>query len=258
MTRRGLLALAGVPLRAADALREVRLLSVAPSPYTNRRDSFRAGCGILLCLRRLIAEHRLPLRATYFDAARLLDQPDKLRPLVQGAPVLLIGSSTWAQGPSPLIRRFFEIVDTTPIAGVQASAWVTSGGAHTGGEQVIETTYRTLLGMGASLFSAGQKAMVFTTDERLGVKAGEFLPLDCWFMEHFARAAIVAGLTAGNPAEAAALWTRLGAGPLYWNHIPKTESDIPTHLHQLRAKLNAAADPRSAARKELDGLLSPA
>src|SRR5260370_23652681 len=90
--------LALLPLHAVAQTPEVRLLSLAPSPYTSRHDSFRAGCGILLSLERLIREHHLGLHATYYDAVPALENADKAKALVHGAQVLVIGASTWAQG----------------------------------------------------------------------------------------------------------------------------------------------------------------
>lgn len=43
------------------------------------------------------------------------------------------------------------------------------------------------MGMGADVFTLGQKYMVFTTDERYHVKAGEFQLFDVWTMDQFAR-----------------------------------------------------------------------
>src|SRR6185295_4507024 len=145
---------------------EVRFLNLAPSPYTQRHDAFRAGCGILLSLERLAREHKLPLRATFHDAVPALEKPEQAKALVHGARVLVVGGSTWAQGSAYYLRRFFELVDAEDLAGVSATAWATAGGAHTGGEIVIADTLRTLMGMGAQVFSLGQKSMVFPTAER--------------------------------------------------------------------------------------------
>src|SRR6478672_3249175 len=82
----------------AQAKSEVRFLNLAPSPYTQRHDAFRAGCGILLSLQRLVREHKLPLDATFHDAVPTLENPDQAKALVRGARVLVVGGSTWAQG----------------------------------------------------------------------------------------------------------------------------------------------------------------
>ena len=47
-------ALLAASLAAGQGTPEVRFFNLAPSPYTQRHDAFRAGCGILLSLDRLI------------------------------------------------------------------------------------------------------------------------------------------------------------------------------------------------------------
>lgn len=258
LDRRSLLSMPLAAL-AQPAPREIRLISVAPSPYTQRRDSFRAGAGILLSIRRLAKEHSFNIRATYFDAAPHLERTEKLRSMLRGMHVLMVGGSTWAQGTAAPMRRFLEQVNSEPLEGVMASAWVTSGGAHTGGEMAHESTLNTLRGMGASVFTFGQKQMVFSTDERFGQeKEGDFTLLDCWFMESFAKAAIVAALTPGDPEGARAMWKKLESSPAYWHgYFPKNEESLRPRLAELRALLNAAAKPRSTERKQLDALLEP-
>jgi hypothetical protein len=241
---------------AAQDLPEVRLLILAPSPYTHRHDSFRAGCGILLSLRRVVHEHKLPLRTTYYDAAPALENAEKAKHLVRGARVLVIGGSTWAQGSSYFVRRFFELVDTEDLAGVAASAWTTSGGTHTGGDVVIADTLRTLMGMGAQVFSLGQKAMVFPTGERLEPKAeGEFTLLDCWFMEQFARNIALVALAGGNPRKSHELEKELNFTPIYWKQFPKDEASIALRFRGLRDQLNAAADEKSESYRKLRSLV---
>lgn len=257
MTRRHLFPLFAATSAAQTAPREIRLLSAAPSPFTRRRDSYRAGAGILLCLRRLIEEQSLPLAATYFDAAPLLGQPEKLKGLLRGPAVVLVGTSVWAQGPASVGREFLEAVNTESLAGVQASSWVTSGGAHTGGALAYESNLATLRSMGASVFSFGQKQMVFTTDERMGEeKAGEFTLLDCWFMEGLAKAAIVAGLAAHDRGQAESLWSRLGSHPNYYlRHFPKNAEELERRFSGIRLILNEAKAGNSPSRKKIDQLL---
>ncbi|MBZ2183545.1 MAG: hypothetical protein K7J46_02465 [Bryobacter sp.] len=253
MTRRTLLfALAQSPPR------EIRLICAAPSPYTGRRDSYRAGHGIFACLRRLIGEHALPLQASYYDATPHLGKPEALKRLLSAAPTLLIGTSVWAQGPSSVSRSFFEAVNTHSLAGQSASTWVTSGGAHTGAALAFDSNLATLRSMGAAVFGFGQKQMVFTTDERLsGERPGEFTLLDLWFMEGLAKAAIVQTLAAGQPVEARALYEKLNSDPAYYlKYFPKSTAELEPRFNEIRLRLNAAAPPRSMERKELDALLS--
>jgi hypothetical protein len=251
----GLLFLAGTAAGAQDAP-EVRFLNLAPSPYTQRHDAFRAGCGILLSLQRLMREHKLPLRATFHDAVPALEKPDQAKALVRGASVLVIGASTWAQGSASYPRRFFELVDAEDLTGVSATAWATAGGIHTGGEVVIADTLRSLMGMGAQVFSLGQKSMVFPTGERLVPRAeGEFTILDCWFMEQFAKNIALIALAGNDRARAVRLEKELDFTPIYWSRFPKDEGSLVPRFRSLRDQLNAAANSKSEAYSKLRALV---
>lgn len=256
-SRRGLL-LWGAGAWAQSAAPEIRLICAAPSSYTKRRDSFRAGAGILLSLRRLQQAYQFDLRATYYDATAWLAEPKRLPALLQGPfRVLLVGTSVWAQGPSSVSRTFFEAIDLEPLPGVMASTWVTAGGAHTGGSQAFQSNLATLLSLGASVFTFGQKQAVFQNGERLGPEQeGEFTLLDLWFMEGLAKAAIVAALAPGDRSLAAALWKRLNSSPIYFqNGFPKSEDTLRQRFGDLRLLLNRAKDPASPQRRTLDALL---
>ncbi len=244
-------------LMGQGAKKEIRLISAAPSPYTQRRDSYRAGAGILLCLEKLIAEHQLPVEATYYDAAPLLGNVAALKKLVQGAAVVIVGTSVWAQGPSSVSRTFFEAVDTESLAGVSASTWVTSGGAHTGAAMAYESNLTTLRGMGAAVFSFGQKQAVFTTDERTtGEKPGEFTLLDVWFMEGLAKAAIVQALGSGDREAAAAAWAKVKGSPIYYRGLfPKSDQELVERFGPIREAINAAANPRGEGRRRIDAMV---
>jgi hypothetical protein len=244
---------------AADDVRpEVRFLNLAPSPYTQRHDAFRAGCGILLSLERLAREHRLPLRATFHDAAPAIENTEKAKALVHGAQVLVLGGSTWAQGSAWYLRRFLELVDAEDLEGTSATAWTTSGGMHTGGEVVIADTLRTLMGMGAQVFSLGQKSMVFPTGERFEPRAeGEFSLLDCWFMEQFAKNIALVAVAGNDRRKAVAMEKQLDFTPLYWTRFPKDEASIAPRFKELRDQLNAAGDAKSEAYRKLRALVAP-
>lgn len=256
LTRRSLFF---TPALFADAApREIRLISAAPSPFTQRRDSYRAGHGILLCLRRLITEHSLNARATYYDAAPLLSKPGQLRRLLPGASVLMVGTSVWAQGPSSISRTFFEAINNESLAGVAASTWVTSGGVQTGAALAHDSNLATLRSMGAATFSFGQKQAVFSTDERVSAeKPGEFTLLDLWFMEGLAKAALVNALALGNPPQAQELWKTLRSSPTYYlGFFPKSEEELAARFGAIRQQINAATGPKSQARIDLDRQLS--
>ena len=148
---------------------EVRFLNLAPSIYTHRYDSLRAGLGIALELNALVKAQNLPIKITFHDAAwPRSTTPMPTKALLHGADVLVLGGETWAQGST---RFSSEVLREDRHEGAlgreQATAYTTAGGSHTGGEMVIADTLRSLMGMGASVFTLGQKYMVFTTDERL-------------------------------------------------------------------------------------------
>jgi hypothetical protein len=210
----------------------------------------RAGLGIYLALQQTIDQHHLPLRTTFYDGAKVYDQAEPAKKLVNGARVLVIGGSAWAQGSSYYLRRFFELVDLEPLAGVSVTAWTTAGGAHTGGEVVINDIYRTAMGMGAQVFSLGQKYMVFTTDERIAPPEGRFTPLDGWYMDHFAKTIAVVALAGHDPVAAAALSKKLGTATQYWNLMPKDEAGLAPYA-KLVERLNSAANPKSDAWRDL-------
>lgn len=251
------LLLLSVAARAAEpSAPEVRFLCFAPSPYTQRHDALRAGLGIFLSLQRVAGEHHLPLRTTFYDGAPAVENAEKGKALLRGARVLVFGSSTWAQGSSWYLRRYFELTNLESLAGASATAWATAGGAHTGGETVISDTLRTLMGMGAQVFSLGQKYMVFSTDERLAPPEGEFTLLDCWYMEQFAKTIAVVALAGNDRAKAGTLSKQLGTSPAYWNNFPKSDSALAARYGALRDRLNAAAEANSEAYRKLLALVS--
>lgn len=47
---------------------------------------------------------------------------------------------------------------------------------------LVLDSLRSWMGQGALAFTAGQRLMVFSTDERLAHPPGQFTPLDCWTM----------------------------------------------------------------------------
>lgn len=194
---------------------------------------------------------KLPLIATYYDLAPILDQPAEVKKLLPGAAALLIGTSVWAQGPTSISRTFFEAINTDSIAGVAASTWVTSGGAHTGAATAHDSNLSTLRGMGAATFTFGQKQVIFTTDESLdGSKPGEFTLLDLWFMDGLAKAAIVNATHLGNPQAAGELWKKLDLSPIYYRgFFPKSFEALAPRFEEIRKQINAPA-------KTLDGLTS--
>lgn len=242
---------------AGDGKVDVRLLCLAPSPYTNRHDSLRAGYGILVLLQRAIAEHKLPISVRYYDASEFYEDSDKIARAIGGAKVVILGASTWSQGSAFYLRRFLEKAGSQVLLGVSASAWATAGGAHTGGEMVILSTLRSLMGMGAQVFTLGQKFMVFTTDERLTPRnPGYFSRLDIWYMDQFART-IAATAMATRPGQSAAAWAdKLGTSPHYFLKDYPPSDQVLSRYGDLQVRLNLASKPDSAQYRELRAALT--
>jgi hypothetical protein len=74
----------------------------------------------------------------------------RIAEVLKGPRVIAVGGSTWSQGPSRYVRQFFELAGGQSLGGVSATAWVTAGGAHTGGEEVVSGILRSLMGDGRS------------------------------------------------------------------------------------------------------------
>lgn len=232
----------GTPKKEAP---EVRFLTFAPSTYTKRFDSVRAGLGIALHLKRLSEENSLPVRIGYINGVPALRNEGEARALLRGAPVLVIGGSTWSQGSSGQLRRFFEITGSESLWGVSASVWATSGGSHTGGEMVVLDSMRSLMGMGAQTFTLGQKLMVFTTDERIGGAPGEFTLLDSWYMEQFAKVLLLQAHAKGDPAAAKEIAQKLKLTHAYYFGHPKTNEELVPRHDELVKLINTALEPKS-------------
>ena len=232
---------------------EIRFLCFAPSPYTHRHDAMRAGFGIFLQLSKLIEQQKAPVRATFYDAVPALSDKAKAHQILRGAKVLVFGTSTWSQGSPYLIRQFFEYVGDEYLGGVAVTAWATAGGSHTGGEVTIGDTLRSAMGSGASVFSLGQRYMVFTTDERITPeKEGEFTLLDCWFMDQFARNLLLVAMADLDRDRAAQLSKTLHVKAQYYQDLPAGEAPLQKEFGDLQRTLNRAVDPESA---EFRGLL---
>lgn len=226
-----------------NRLATISMISLAPSPYTLRHDSTRAGYGIYYFLHRFIKDYELPLSATYYDGTLSLGNRDALGKMTS-SDVLVIGSSVWSQGSARYARQFFEDVGAGDWLGQSVSAWATAGGQHTGGSVLIADTLRSAMGLGARVFSLGQKYMVFSTDERVGIEDHYFSLLDLWFMEQFACAIAVEALTHIGFKTAEDNTSTLGCFPHYYTRIPKTDGGLD-HFAPLAEILNSASDPES-------------
>ncbi|MBY0372469.1 MAG: hypothetical protein K2Q23_00660, partial [Bryobacteraceae bacterium] len=146
-------------------------------------------------------------------------------------------------------RELFEHTDGVSLVGVKASTWVTSGGAHTGGEMVTMDAQRSLQGLGASVFSLGQKQMILTTDEFVdGRKSGEFSLLDVWYLDQFARMIVIQSVESSEAARVAA---KLEFDASYYHRFPLPKDAFTAELRQLQEFLGKAASPRSAERAEM-------
>lgn len=243
----------------SPSVKRIAFISFAPSPYSNRHDCMRAGFGIYLLLQQHIQKHRLPLEVSYYDGSTFLEDQDKIKRVLNHADTYIVGGSTWGQGPTYYLRRFFEKAGAVNMMGTSVSSWATAGGAHTGGEEVIHSVLRSMMGMGAEVFTLAQKYMVFTTDERMSPREpGAFASLDLWYMDQFSRWIALQTLAKdrNNAQKLAQAW-RLS--PLYYlqtgsGSFPPSEEELAQY-EALRTRLNKAADPKSQAWRELEGLL---
>ena len=235
---------------------EVRFLNLAPSIYTHRYDSLRAGLGIALELRALVEAQHLPIKITFYDAASTVDHPEAAKVLLHGADVLVLGGETWSQGSTRFERQFLEDTGSEALWGVEATAYTTAGGTHTGGEMVVADTLRTLMGMGASVFTLGQKYMVFTTDERIdGTAAGQFELMDVWFMEQFAKALALEATAKSDPRLGAKLAAQFQLSHTYYRDFPKDEGALRARLGGVLDLINAAARIDSGAYEKIGAQL---
>ncbi len=252
LTRRWMLgagAAAGLWGQGDPRADEIRLVSFAPSPYTQRLDSLRAGVALVRRIRAHVAAIERKTRVTMLDGTKRLGTKQVKAIFTPAPKVLLLGSSTWGQGSNKYIRELFEHTDGVSLIGVKASTWVTSGGAHTGGEMLSMDTQRSLQGLGAAVFTLGQKQMVLTTDEFVdGRKPGEFSLQDVWYLDQFARMIVIQSV---ESHEAAALAAKLGFEAAYYHRFPLRQEAFPEELRELHAWLSKAAGPRSAERSEL-------
>lgn len=245
---------------AATAMDEdtllIHMINLAPSPYSNRHDCMRAGFGIFLSLEKIIREYGFPLKVAYYDGSTDFDDPDWIQAVLSGADGILLGAETWCQGPAYYSRRFFEQAGAINLGGVHASAWASSGGYHTGGEMTISTNLRSLMGMGANVYTMGQKLMDFTTDERLKPEAGNFSLFDVWYMDQFARYT-AAVLMAGNDNDTfVSLCDQLACSPFYYSGSFPPDKKTLKAFQPLKRRLNQAADANSNAYKALYSLFS--
>lgn len=221
---------------------EVRFVFAATSPYTGRFDATRAGLGIALELQRLAREQQLPVRISLMALPSQAGRAEVRALLEPGPRVLVVGGSTWSQGSATPLRRLFELGGDVPLQGVRATAFATAGGAHTGGEMVVLDSLRSLMGQGALGFTAGQRLMVFSTDERLGQQPGQFTPLDCWAMGYYARELLLQAHASPDPAQTAALAGRLGVDLTYFRRFPRQLSDLGPQPRSVCARINPLAD----------------
>ena len=259
LTRRTLLA-AGAGLGAKrllaqnTSLADIRLIVLAPSPYTHRMDSIRAGYGIKTLLEARLQQFGLPFTVGFYDGVKRLDDATSLAQLFSNSPrVIVMGSSTWGQGSNRYIRQLFEVLPQQSIIGTQASSWVTAGGAHTGGEVVAQDIQRSLMGIGASVFNLGQKLVVFTTEEREDIPFGEFTLLDVWVMDQFAQLILLQALQRRgpglpNPEKVQAI---LGFQINYFARFPLSQADFTKEIRRLRLFLNRAVNASSPERAEI-------
>lgn len=236
---------------------EVRLISIAPSTYTKRFDSVRMGYGLKLLIESHAAAQKLPLVVTMYDGARRVSDTAAKEAILMGPKVILVGSSTWAQGSSRHAREFFETIGNTSLLGKLMSFWVTSGGAFTGGEQVWQDLARSSMGLGASVMTLGQKLMVLSTDEMMGQRAGNFSPQDGWFLDQFAQLIVIHAADRYGLAKMEELTAKMQFDIHYYRVFPRDvlPESSKARIETVLAKINAAIRPGSLERRAMEAQL---
>jgi hypothetical protein len=232
-------------------LADIRLIVLAPSPYTHRLDSIRAGYGLKTLLEARVQQLGVPFTIGFYDGVKRLDDVTSLAELFSNSPrAIIMGSSTWGQGSNRYLRQLFEVLPQQSIIGTQASSWVTAGGAHTGGEVVATDIQRSLMGIGASVFNLGQKLVVFTTEEREDIPPGDFTLLDMWVMDQFAQIIILQALQRRGPGlpSPEKVQAILGFRIDYFSRFPLSQGDFTKEMRELRIFLNRAKNPSSPER----------
>ena len=120
--------------------------------------------------------NNLPIKITFHDAVSALDEPEE----DEGA-VARRGRAGARRGD---LGARFDALHAAIFRGDRSGSALGRGGnglhhgrrRHTGGEMVVNDTLRSLMGMGASVFTLGQQYMVFTTDERINGPAAASSP----------------------------------------------------------------------------------
>ena len=141
------------------ANKTITILSFSPAVYQKTIDCARVGLGIQEYLLSFKDKYNLPLTVNYYDGVKLIDNPSKAIEVIESSDCLVLGGSTWGEGPTPHVRKFFELGGD--VLAVKATAYATAGGYHTGGEEVISSILRSLMGIGCDVFTFFGKYMVW-------------------------------------------------------------------------------------------------
>lgn len=225
--------------------RLLRLLHFSPSTATERHDSHRAALGIGWFLQEAIRVHSLPHRWELVWALPTITDQARVHSALTGADLIVIGSPTYGQGSPWFVRKFFELTTGLALWAKPATAFATAGGNHTGGEQTVADTLRSLQGIGAATFSFAQKTMVFGTNQKFAPD-GIFDFIDVWFMQQFARTLVLHLIARDAPDDAAAWAQKLGLDSGYYHFFP-TETALQRDLGEIRHWLNRPLNDKSAA-----------
>ncbi len=98
-------------LAQSTPLADIRLIVLAPSPYTHRMDSIRAGYGLKTVLEARLQQLGIPFTVGFYDGVKRLDDITSLAELFRSSPrVIIMGSSTWGQGSNRYVRQLFEVL----------------------------------------------------------------------------------------------------------------------------------------------------
>jgi hypothetical protein len=108
---------------------------------SKRRDSTRCGLGIVAHLVRLAKQLEIALNISFKDGLLVQSYDDGKTFLPENIDVLVVGSCVHQQGSSSAARKFFELFHPE-LYGVHTTAWLSSGGDHTGGELVFAVAHK--------------------------------------------------------------------------------------------------------------------
>ncbi len=215
----------------------IRLIHFSPGTATGRHDSHRACLALGWFLSEAALETGCSQPWELCWAMPTIHSREAIQNLLSRAAVLVIATPTYAQGSPWYVRRFFELSAGLAAWGTPATAFATSGGLHTGGEQAVADTLRSLQGLGAATFSFAQKQLVLGTGQKF-TPDGTFDLIDTWFLRQFARTILLHAVLRSAPDDADLWADRLDLTTDYYRRFPP-EVALESSLGRIRDLLNA-------------------